>query len=59
VPNPDNFGARPIDAGVDAHGHRIFVGQVDHEGSVYPATANGGASCVFDFFNARIHPPEV
>ena len=56
VPNPHNFGARHIDAGVDAHGHQIFVVQVSHNGGVHPARANSGASGMFEFFDVRIRP---
>ena len=48
VPNPHNFGARHVDAGVDAYGYPIFIVQVSHNGSVHPARASGGASGMFD-----------
>jgi len=44
TPNPHNFGARYIDAGVDVHGHQIFIAQVTHNGGIHPAGANSGAS---------------
>jgi len=44
VPNPHNFGARPVDAGVDVHGRQIFVVQVSHNRGIHPARANSGAS---------------
>jgi len=44
VPNPHNFGARHVDAGVDGYGNQISVVQVDHNGGVHPARANSGAS---------------
>lgn len=54
MPNPQNFGARHhVDAGVDVHGYQIFITQVNHNGGIHPARANGGASGTFDFFHAR------
>jgi len=55
VPNPHDLGARHVDAGVDVHGHQIFVVQVSHNGGIHPARANGGASGTFDPFGPRIY----
>ncbi|KAF9649654.1 hypothetical protein BDM02DRAFT_3113500 [Thelephora ganbajun] len=44
LPNPQNLGARHVDAGVDLHGHQIFIAQVSHNGGIHPARASGGAS---------------
>ena len=57
MPNPHNFGARHVDAGVDVHGYQIFIAQVNHNGGIHPARANGGASGTFDLFDVRIWPP--
>lgn len=48
MPNPHNFAARPVDAGVDGYGYQIFVTQVNHNGGIHPARASGGASGMFD-----------
>lgn len=55
VPNPHNLGARHVDAGVDMHGHEIFVVQVRHNDGIHPARANSGSSGMFDPFGPRIH----
>lgn len=44
VPNPQNFGARHVDAGVDAYGSHLFIAQVGHNGGDHPARASSGAS---------------
>jgi hypothetical protein len=56
VPNPENFGARHVDAGVDAHGHQIFIAQVSHNGGVHPARASSGESGMFNLFDACCEP---
>lgn len=48
VPKPQNFGSRHVDAGVDVHGHQIFITQVSHNGGIHPARANSGASGMSD-----------
>lgn len=50
MPNPHNLGARHVDAGVDAHGHQIFIAQVSHNGGVHPARASGGTSGIVNSF---------
>ena len=55
VPNPENFGARHVDAGVDAHGHQIFIAQVSHNGGVHPARASSGESGMFNLFDAILN----
>jgi hypothetical protein len=49
VPNPQNFGARHVEVGVDASGRQIFITQVSHNGGIHPARASGGASGTFGF----------
>lgn len=44
VPNPSNFNARHVDAGLDGHGYKLFVTQVSHNGGIHPARAHSGAS---------------
>jgi len=44
VPNPHDFAARPVDAGLDGYGHQIFIAQVSHNRGVHPARASSGAS---------------
>ena len=57
VPNPSNFGARHVSAGVDAYGYQIFVVRVGHAGGVHPARASSGASGMSGFFGSRIQCP--
>ena len=60
MPNPQKFGGRHVDAGVDVNGYQIFVAQVNHNGGVHPARANTGASGMFDFLDVGVvWPPEA
>lgn len=44
APNPSNFGARHVDAGVDGYGCKLFITQVSHNGGIHPARASSGGS---------------
>lgn len=57
-PNPQNIGARPINAGLDVHGHQIFIAQVNHNGGIHPARADSGESGTADSFDMRTYPWE-
>ena len=60
VPNPQNFGARHVEVGVDVSGHQIFIAQVNHNGGTHPARASGSASGTFRvFFGGGIWPLRI
>jgi len=44
MPDPQKIGRRHVDAGLDVHGHQIFIAQVNHNGGIHPARADTGAS---------------